>query len=626
MRVKFALFLAAIVCLFPIAAAADITRISPQTISFGDVEGFLTVFGSGLSGTQSTFVVYDGPAGQFFIQPGNFLPGPDPEAPPQFPDNVLTAFIPIEVATTPGPYVITVVATNVGEEARTIGQAIFNVSDLPLDGPPIIAYTETVYQEATSSEGAVVNFDVSAQNPNGDPVDVTCSHTSGMPFSFGLTTVTCSASNLIGTTVASFSVIVADSTNPIVTVPANINSTSPVVTYEASAVDNIDGPLPVTCTPASGSTFAAGVNRVVCTATDSHDNTGVELFFVILDGGQPVITVPGDITVTSPDGNLVEVPYTVTATNDGAILCLPAGNSFAVGTTTITCTATNLSGSDSDFFTVRVLNGAAPELTVSANITAEAMSPAGAVVLYGASATNDATIVCSQPSGSTFPLGVTTVSCTATNAGGSDTDSFTITVVDTRPPVLMLDDVTAEATSASGAAVVYVAAATDLVDTNVDVQCTPASGSTFALGTTLVSCTATDDSDNSATDSFNVTVVDSTPPQILSVEASPNVLWPPNHKMANVTVTVVAIDLVDPTPVSRIISVTSNQPTNGTGDGDTPVDWIITGPLTLQLRAERSHGIDRTYTITVESRDDAGNASTATETVVVSQGRRRAVH
>lgn len=626
MRVKFAVLLAAIVCLFPIAAAADITSISPQTISFGDVEGFLTVFGSGLSGTESTFVVYDGPAGQFFIQPSNFIPGPDPEAPPQFPDNVLMAFIPIEVATTPGPYVITVVATNVGEDPRTIGQAIFNVSDLPVDGPPIMAYTETVYQEATSSEGAVVNFDVSAQNPNGDPVDVTCSHTSGMTFSFGLTTVTCSATNNIGTSVASFSVIVADSTNPIVTVPANINSTSPVVTYEASAVDNIDGPLPVTCTPASGSTFAAGVTLVVCTATDSHDNIGSGSFFVILDGGQPVITVPGDITVTSADGGLVEVPYTVTATNDAEIECLPAGHSFAVGTTTITCTATNLTGSDSAFFTVRVLNGAAPEITVPANITAEAMSPAGAVVSYGVSATNDATIVCSQPSGSTFPLGVTTVNCTATNAGGSDTDSFTVTVVDTRPPVLMLEDVTAEATSASGAEVVYVATATDLVDTDVDVQCTPASGSTFALGTTVVSCTATDDSGNSATDSFNVTVVDSTPPQILSVEANPNVLWPPNHKMANITVTVVAIDLVDPTPVSRIISVTSNQPTNGTGDGDTPVDWIITGPLTVQLRAERSHGIDRTYTITVESVDDAGNASTATETVVVSQGRRRAVH
>src|SRR5207253_92573 len=109
MRFRSAVLFAAIVCLLPIAAAADISRISPQSIPFGASEEFLTVFGSGLSGTESTFVVFDGPAGQFFIQPGNYLPGTDPDEVPQFPDNVLTAFIPIEVVITPGPYTITVV-------------------------------------------------------------------------------------------------------------------------------------------------------------------------------------------------------------------------------------------------------------------------------------------------------------------------------------------------------------------------------------------------------------------------------------------------------------------------------------------------------------------------------------
>jgi hypothetical protein len=213
------------------------------------------------------------------------------------------------------------------------------------------------------------------------------------------------------------------------------------------------------------------------------------------------------------------------------------------------------------------------------------------------------------------------------NAGGSDSGTFNVTVVDTTPPELDLpDDITTEATSASGAEVTYTASADDLVDGDVAVQCTPASGSTFALGTTLVTCTATDTRGNLASDSFTVTVVDSTPPQILSVDATPAVLWPPNHQMVNVTVTVVAFDLVDPMPVSRIISVTSNQPVNGTGDGDVAPDWVITGPLTVQLRSERSHGQDRTYTITIETVDDAGNASTATDTVVVSNSKRRAVH
>lgn len=624
MRFQSVVLLVAIVCLLPLTAAADISRISPQTIAYGDVEGFLSVFGSGLSGTESTFVVYDGPAGQFAIQPSNFLPGTEEQ--PQFPDDHLVAFIPVEVATASGPYTISVLAKNVGEDVRTIGFAIFTVSDPVLDGPPIIAYTETVYQEAQDSDGAIVSYDVSAQNPDGSPVPVTCTPPSGSRFGMGTTNVGCSATNSFGTTTAQIVVIVADLTNPIVTVPEFIDSTTAVVTYEASAVDNIDGPLPVTCAPASGSTFGPGLTLVICEATDSSFNTGFGTFFVRLPGGLPVVTVPADVTLTSPDGNPVEYNYVATATNNADVLCLPAGFSFAVGTTTVTCTATNFSGSDTKSFDVRVLNGAAPEITVPADITAEATSPAGAVVTFTATATNDATIVCTPPSGSTFALGATTVTCTASNAGGSDTDSFTVTVVDTTAPVLALPaDITAEATSASGAAVNYVASASDLVDTDVPVQCTPASGATFALGTTTVSCSATDDSGNTSTGSFDVTVVDSTPPLILSVTATPNVLWPPNHQMVDISVVVVAVDAVDPTPISRIISVSSNQPVNGTGDGDTAPDWQITGPLTVKLRSERSHGVDRTYTITVESVDDAGNASTATTTVVVSQSRRRAV-
>jgi hypothetical protein len=121
-------------------------------------------------------------------------------------------------------------------------------------------------------------------------------------------------------------------------------------------------------------------------------------------------------------------------------------------------------------------------------------------------------------------------------------------------------------------------------------------------------------------------VRDTTPPTIVSITASPNSLWPPNHKPVAVTISVIASDLVDPHPTSHITSVSSNQPINGIGDGNTATDWTITGPLTLNLLAERTGGADRVYTITIETTDFSGNAAHGTVTVTVPQSRGRAVH
>jgi hypothetical protein len=85
--------------------------------------------------------------------------------------------------------------------------------------------------------------------------------------------------------------------------------------------------------------------------------------------------------------------------------------------------------------------------------------------------------------------------------------SFTVTVVDTTPPVLTVrKGVSAVATSPSGAVVTFTATATDIVDGTDPVTCTPPSGSTFAIGTKTVTCSATDKHGNSASASFPVTV------------------------------------------------------------------------------------------------------------------------
>src|SRR5205085_1260426 len=89
---------------------------------------------------------------------------------------------------------------------------------------------------------------------------------------------------------------------------------------------------------------------------------------------------------------------------------------------------------------------------------------------------------------------------------------------DTTPPVVTVPaDRTAEATGPSGAAVTFTTSAEDLVDGATSVSCTPASGSTFALGTATVTCTSTDAHGNTATGTFEVTVRDTTPPELSSI-------------------------------------------------------------------------------------------------------------
>jgi hypothetical protein len=163
-----------------------------------------------------------------------------------------------------------------------------------------------------------------------------------------------------------------------------------------------------------------------------------------------------------------------------------------------------------------------PTLSLPTNPTAEATAPNGAAVSFTATAndTQDGplTPTCTPASGSTFPVGSTQVSCSATDSGNLTTSGiFPVTVVDTTPPTLTLPaDKNVNATGPGGAVVTYVASASDIVDSAITPICTPASGSTFALGTTTVVCSATDAYGNSASGSFQVTVSDATPPVITS--------------------------------------------------------------------------------------------------------------
>jgi hypothetical protein len=426
----------------------------------------------------------------------------------------------------------TTVTCSVTDAHNNTASKTFKVTVLDTT-PPSVTVPGTLTKEATSPDGATATFSASASDLVDGTVATTCVPASGSTFALGTTLVTCSAVDHTGNVgSATFNVIVQDTTAPTVTVPADFTveatgSNGAAATFSASADDLVDGSVATSCSPASGSTFALGTTLVTCTATDAAGNIGSDSFNVTVeDTTEPTVTVPGDITkeATSAAGASASFVSTAEDIVDGTVAttCTPAsGSTFALGATLVTCSATDHAGNTgSATFNVIVEDTTAPTVNVPANMTVEATGSTGGAASFSATASDivDGALAasCTPASGSTFALGTTLVTCSATDhADNTGTASFNVTVVDTTAPALTLPgNQTAEATGPSGAAVSWTASASDLVDGSVMPVCTPASGSTFAIATTTVNCSATDHAGNTASGSFNVTVRDTTKPTI----------------------------------------------------------------------------------------------------------------
>jgi hypothetical protein len=152
--------------------------------------------------------------------------------------------------------------------------------------------------------------------------------------------------------------------------------------------------------------------------------------------------------------------------------------------------------------------GPCTSITCPANIT-QSNDPGqcGAVVNYPAPAADPAcgTVTCSPPSGSFFPVGTTTVTCTA---AAGPTCSFTVTLNDTEAPTITCppNQIVCAAPGSTGTVVNYPAPTASDNCPGVTVACVPPSGSTLPPGATTVTCTATDASGNTASCSFRIDV------------------------------------------------------------------------------------------------------------------------
>lgn len=345
------------------------------------------------------------------------------------------------------PLGATLVTCSAADAAGHVASASFTVTVVDTTPPAWVAEPADQTLEATGPDGAAASWSgPDATDAVGGAIPGACDRAAGSTFALGTTTVVCTATDPAGNTATtSFEITVADTTPPAlagvpgdVTLEAGGPGGAAYSWAEPTATDAVAGAPPVTCSPASGSDFPLGATDVTCSATDGTNASSASFRVTVVDTTPPALSgVPDDVTLeaTGPSGAAYswEPPTAADAVAGPVpVTCSAAPGTFALGSTEVTCTATDGGNSASQSFTVTVVDTTAPALTAPDGITVEATGADGAAVVFDATATDavgPVTVVCSPPSGSTFPIGETTVTCTATDgAGNASSKAFAITV------------------------------------------------------------------------------------------------------------------------------------------------------------------------------------------------------
>ncbi len=329
-----------------------------------------------------------------------------------------------------------------------------------------------------------------------------------------------------------------DTTDPVISgCPANVGPLSmdpggcgATVTWAApTATDNCGGMPSISQVAGdpSGTTFPEGTHTVQYSATDACMNVSLCTFTieVLGDSEDPTANCPGNITVGNDAGLCgANVTFNATVSDNcpsATIACSAmSGDFFAVGTTTVNCVAVDAAGNTATCsFDITVNDTQKPTANCPVNISTNVdPGQCTATVNYGAASAVDncpgPTFSCSPVSGSSFNVGVTTVTCTATDAAGNTANcTFNVTVIDNQGPTANCpgNQTVNVASGTCAANVSWTASASDNCP-GPSVSCSPASGSSFGVGVTPVTCTATDASGNTANCTFNVTVIDNQGP------------------------------------------------------------------------------------------------------------------
>lgn len=428
-------------------------------------------------------------------------------------------------------------ATNIFSDTPPTGQTV-TCTATSADGTLTNTASVTVYRDITNP--GVSASRAPAPNAFGwNNTDVTVTFT-GTDAGSGIASCTppiTRSANAAGQSATGNCTDVAGNTSSNATVNnINIDKIPPVITLTSRTPANGNGwnntnvTLTWTCTDALSGVVTSTITQTLSsegagqsatgTCQDRAGNSATNTQTGInIDKTAPALTIPGNIIVEATGPLGATVNYTATATDAldstvGPVCSPPSGSIFALTTTTINCSSTDDAGnSSSGSFNVTVQDTSPPALTLPANITVEAAGPSGAIVTFPASATDVVdgirTVVCVNPSGSTFPITASTVNCSASDTRGNTANgSFTITVQDTTAPVISpMADKSIPALRNAAKIVVYSPPTTsDTVDGPGVATCTPPSGSLFPIGDTTVTCTATDSHGNTSSITFNVNV------------------------------------------------------------------------------------------------------------------------
>jgi 6-phosphogluconolactonase (cycloisomerase 2 family) len=276
----------------------------------------------------------------------------------------------------------------------------------------------------------------------------------------------------------------------------------------------------VICSPAAGSFFDVGTHTVTCSSEGAIDST---FKITVKDATPPAIFQQQDITVSTDPNKCSAVVNFMVSANDNCGTAntqsdFTSGSTFPKGVTVVHITATDAVGNVSNHsFKITVSDAQAPSINCQADVMVNnAPNQCGAVANYALPTVSDncpgvGAPICNPPSGSFFPVGQTMVTCTVKDASDNSSQcSFKVTVKDTQAPTIQCpaDKIAATATPCSTGVVVNYPAPTvgDNCPNNLNVICSPASGSVFPVGTTSVTCTVTDGGGNQTQCSFKVNI------------------------------------------------------------------------------------------------------------------------